>query len=102
MRHSVLKAAVVSLNNLDKLVPVLHQLADRHVSYGVKPEDYTPVGNALLFTLKQGLGEEFTSEHRKAWSDVFRLMANVMRQHSYADFDPQTFKNTKTYNRKSA
>jgi hemoglobin-like flavoprotein len=31
-------------------------LAKRHVDYGVKAADYTPVGAALLWTLEQGLG----------------------------------------------
>lgn len=95
----VLKIAVNSLNDLDKLVPTLKTLADRHVGYGVRPEDYTPVGNALLYALKQGLGSEFTPELRQAWIDVYRVVANTMRQHSYPSFDPRTFKNTKRYNR---
>lgn len=74
-----LKVAVESLNNLDGLIPVLEQLAKRHVKYGVKPEDYTPVGNALLYTLKVGLGERWTPELRQAWVDTFRTVATVMK-----------------------
>jgi len=80
---ATLKVAVNGASNLDKLVPVLHQLADRHVGYGVKPKDYTPVGNALLFTLKTGLGDEFTPELRQAWVDTFRLIATTMKDHAY-------------------
>lgn len=96
---AVLKVAVNSLNKLDQLVPTLHDLADRHVRYGVKPEDYRPVGNALLYTLKTGLGDSFTPELRQAWSDVFRLIANAMREHAYPGFDANTFQNTKRYYR---
>ena len=74
-----LKVAVESLNDLDGLIPVLEQLAKRHVKYGVKPEDYTPVGNALLYTLKVGLGERWTPELRQAWVDTFRTVATVMK-----------------------
>jgi hemoglobin-like flavoprotein len=80
---ATLKVAVNGASDLDKLVPVLHQLADRHVDYGVKPKDYTPVGNALLFTLKTGLGNDFTPELRQAWVDVFRLIAKTMKDHAY-------------------
>lgn len=80
---TTLKVAVNGLNDLDKLVVVLQQLAERHVGYGVKPEDYTPVGNALLFTLKTGLGPDWNPELRQAWVDVFRLMATVMKEHAY-------------------
>ncbi len=94
---SALKLAVSSLNDLDALVPVLQKMAVKHVQYGVKVEDYTPVGNALLFALKQGLGKEFNSELRAAWSDTYRVMAVVMRQAAYSNFNPDTFKNPKHY-----
>lgn len=41
---SALKLAVSSLDDLEALVPVLQNMAIRHVDYGVKVEDYTPVG----------------------------------------------------------
>ncbi|MCP5206037.1 MAG: hemin receptor [Hahellaceae bacterium] len=83
MLMSALTMSVDSLSNLNALIPELEKLAQRHVKYGVKPEDYTPVGNALLYTLKQGLGDDFTPEVRKAWVDTFRLMATVMKKHAY-------------------
>ena len=83
MLMGTLKLAVNGLNDLDSLVPVLQKLAERHVNYGVKPQDYTPVGNALLSTLKTGLGNDFTPELREAWVDVFRIMATVMKDHAY-------------------
>jgi hemoglobin-like flavoprotein len=95
---TVLKTAVGGLGDLNALVPVLHKLADAHVSYGVKAEDYTPVGNALLYTLKTGLGRSFTPDVRQAWVDLYRLVANTMREHAYPEFDPKTFRNTRRYN----
>ncbi|MBK8188240.1 MAG: hemin receptor [Cellvibrio sp.] len=80
---STLKVAIKGLDDLNALVPVLQQLADRHVQYGVKPEDYTPVGNALLHTLKVGLGDDWTPELRQAWVETFRTVATVMKEHSY-------------------
>lgn len=80
---ATLKVAVKGLDDLNKLVPVLQNLAERHVDYGVKPEDYTPVGNALLYTLKVGLGDDFTPELRQAWIDTFRIVAKVMKEHAY-------------------
>ncbi len=80
---ATLKVATSGLNDLDALVPVLHQLAERHVNYGVKAADFTPVGNALLHTLHTGLGDAFTDEVRQAWVDVFRLIATTMKGHSF-------------------
>lgn len=81
---ATLKVATTGLNDLDTLVPVLHQLAERHVNYGVKAADFTPVGNALLYALHQGLGEQFTNEVRQAWVEVFRLVATTMKDHSFS------------------
>ncbi|KID57181.1 hemin receptor [Pseudoalteromonas luteoviolacea] len=80
---ATLKVAVNSLDDLDGLVPVLHKLAERHVGYGVKAEHFTFVGNALLYTLKKGLGSEWNQELREAWVSVFRLVATVMKSHAF-------------------
>lgn len=96
---ATLKIAVKSLDNLEALVPVLQTLSERHIQYGVKVDDYTPVGNALLYTLKTGLGADFTQETRDAWVEVYKTVAHVMRSHSYPDYDPNTYKNLKHYNK---
>ena len=80
---STLKVAVKSLDNLEALVPVLEKLARDHVHYGVRAEHYTPVGNALLYALRDGLGQAFTAEVRQAWVDLYRLVASVMKKAAY-------------------
>lgn len=97
MLMATLKTAVESLDNLEALVPVLQSLAERHVKYGVAIDDYTPVGNALLSTLEEGLGPNWNPELRDAWIEVYKTVALVMRTHAYPDFDPTTYRNTKTY-----
>ncbi|HKZ69063.1 MAG TPA: globin family protein [Anaerolineales bacterium] len=74
----MLGATVGKLNDLDSLVPILQGLAKRHVGYGVQAEHYTTAGSALLKTLEQGLGEEFTPPVREAWAAVYGVMADVM------------------------
>ncbi len=95
---AALKLAVRGLDDLDSLVPVLQNMAAKHVEYGVKVDDYTPVGNALIHTLKTGLGPAFTPELKDAWVEVYQVMATVMRSHAYPDFNPDQYHNTKTYN----
>jgi len=83
MLMATLRVAVKGLDDLDSLVPILHRIAEKHVDYGVKAEHFSPVGNALLFALKQGLGNDFTPELRQAWVDTFRLIATTMKSHSF-------------------
>jgi len=99
MLMSVLGTAVGSLNKLEALIPTLQKLAKQHVEYGVKADDYTPVGNALLYTLKQGLGPAFTPELRLAWIEVYKVVATTMREAAYPNFNAKTYRNTKRYNR---
>ncbi len=71
--------AVSSLDNLDVLVPAVQQLGKRHKGYEVKPEHYAMVGQALLWTLEQGLGKDFTPETKEAWTVVYSVLSNVMQ-----------------------
>ena len=96
---ATLKVAVKSLDDIEGLVGVLQKLAERHKGYGVKVDDYTPVGNALLFTLKTGLGKDFTPELRRAWIEVYKTIAEVMRSHAYPDYNAQAYKNNRHYHR---
>lgn len=95
---STLKVAVQGLDDLGKLVPVLQKLAVGHVKYGVSVDDYTPVGNALMYTLKTGLGPAFTLETKEAWSTLYKTVSTVMREAAYPNFDARTYRNTKSYN----
>lgn len=74
----MIDAAVGKLNDLETLVPILQSLGVRHDGYGVKEEHYQTVGGALLKTLGQGLGEDFTPEVKEAWASVYGTMADVM------------------------
>ncbi len=73
-----LDGAVAGLDDLEALVPVLQKLGARHGPYGVLPKDYETVGAAFLWTLEQGLGDEFTPEVKGAWTDVYGVIADVM------------------------
>ncbi|HEY6556104.1 MAG TPA: globin family protein [Polyangiaceae bacterium] len=70
--------AVNGLTNLAEIVPSVQALGRRHVAYGVKPEHYQTVGAALLWTLKQGLGPSFDSNHEAAWGKVYGVLSQTM------------------------
>ena len=75
--------AVTHLDKLDEIVPTIQQLGRRHARYGVQPTDYDIVASALLWTLAQGLGPAFTAEVEQAWTTVYTLLADTMKQAVY-------------------
>lgn len=80
--QKLMGAIKMAVDNLDDLTPVVEEIQNlgrRHVGYGVKDEYYQSVGEALLWTLEQGLGESFTDEVKKAWSDVYTLLSGTMK-----------------------
>lgn len=85
----VLGTAVYHLHDLDALVPVVQKLGHRHRAYGVEPEHFATVGEALLWTLEQGLGEGYTPEIADAWSTAYSLLAGVMQEAASAYEHPE-------------
>ena len=79
MLMQMLDLAVRGLDRLDDLVPKVRALGNRHVHYGVRDSDYDTVGEALLWTLGQGLGEAFTADVRSAWMGVYATLASTMK-----------------------
>ena len=54
------------------------RLAGTDLRYGVAAEHYASVGAALIWTLEQGLGDDFTPETRDAWIAAYTLLSGVM------------------------
>lgn len=75
---AALRGIVGSLDQLERVLPALRELGRRHAAYGVRPEHYATVGEALIWTLEQGLGAAFTRETRRAWIDAYARLAWTM------------------------
>ena len=71
-------AVVKSLDRIDTMLDDLQALARRHERYGVREEHYASVGAALLWTLEQGLGSDFTRDAREAWATAYGLLSRAM------------------------
>lgn len=71
-------AAVRLLEHPSSLLPVLAQLGTRHAGYGVQPDDYRKVGQALIATLAEALGDAFDDATREAWSAMYALVSTTM------------------------
>ena len=72
-------AAISGLSQLEVLMPIIRLLGRKHVRFGVKNEDYATVGDALIWTLRRGLGTEFGPEHEAAWLKVYGYLAEAMK-----------------------
>ncbi len=80
---ATIKIVVVGLDRFEAIAPMVRDLAKRHVGYGVKPEHYTAVGAALLWTLEQGLGNAFTPDVVDAWASAYGALSGVMIAAAY-------------------
>lgn len=67
----VLNVVVGALDRIEELVPTIADLGRRHVGYGVRDAHYDSVGEALLWTLEQGLGHAWTAEVKAACAAAY-------------------------------
>jgi hemoglobin-like flavoprotein len=61
-----------------QLLPILVDLAARHVSYNVKAEHYGTVGLALVTTLERTLRNRVDAQTKAAWIELWSLICTVM------------------------
>ncbi|RYY05341.1 MAG: hemin receptor [Alphaproteobacteria bacterium] len=80
--RSTLDAMVERVDDLAALLPGLAALGRRHVGYGVKPSHYAPVGEVLIDTFAELLGEHFTHHMRQAWEALYEDVSTVMLDES--------------------
>src|SRR5512138_2469023 len=76
---TMIATAVENLDRLDLVLSAVQDLGRRHAGYGVSDMDYDTVETALLLTLAQALGGDFTMEVRQAWIACYRTLAEVMK-----------------------
>lgn len=69
---------VQGLRRPEAILPVVEDLARRHVGYGVREAHYGTVGAALIGMLEEGLGEAFDKDVREAWTAAYGLLSGVM------------------------
>ena len=72
---------------------VMRRIAYKHVSLGIRPEQYTIVGEHLLASVGEVLGDAVTPEIAAAWSEVYwlfalQLVAEEARLYEQARVDP--------------
>ncbi len=73
-----LNVIVSSLSSTERAARVLERLGDKHRSYGVQTEHYSVVGTALVETIREVLGDDFSDEASEAWTAAFRMISSIM------------------------
>ena len=58
----------------------LENLGRWHERYGVQQIHYRTMQEALLWMLRQTLGDAFNAETRSAWTHTFSVLARVMKE----------------------
>jgi nitric oxide dioxygenase len=71
----------------------MKRIAYKHVSLGIRPEQYTIVGHHLLAAVGEVLGDAVTPEVADAWGEVYwlfaaQLIAEEARLYQLAGIDP--------------
>jgi len=79
---ATLAVIVGSLDDSGKLVPLTDTLARQHGTYGIGAAHYVVVGDALLWSLERGLGENWTPDVAAAWSRAYGVVSKFMIAHT--------------------
>lgn len=74
----ILGYVVAKLNHMEELLPEVKKLGERHRHFGAEPAHYEVVGQCLIETLEEGLGNDWTPEVRDAWVTAYNTLKNVM------------------------
>jgi hemoglobin-like flavoprotein len=66
---------IANLERPDELGREMRALGARHSGYGVKTDQYAPLGSALIWMFQQTLGDRFTPEMEEAWLEVYAFLS---------------------------
>eukprot|EP00977_Amphora_coffeiformis_P009785 scaffold2251_cov178-Amphora_coffeaeformis.AAC.9 len=79
---NILQRFGASLNlmgpDYETLNEILTELGKRHVGYGVKAHYFPFMGKAIVFALKETLGDKFTAEDMAAWNEVYQEISGTI------------------------
>lgn len=72
-----------TLDDPDMLLSAAEDLAVRHVSYNVSADQYAFVGQALIETFQDILGDQFDPQTRDVWLATYETLSNHMITKAY-------------------
>ena len=75
---STLHVVVDHLEDIGQIDRELSNLGRGHAAFGVRAEQYAPMGEALMETMRDSLGADFDAETEAAWRRAYGLVADRM------------------------
>lgn len=72
-------AYAANIDNLEALGGAVELIAQKHASLQIKPEHYPIVGDNLLASIKEVLGEAATDEIIAAWAEAYQFLADILQ-----------------------
>jgi hemoglobin-like flavoprotein len=80
MLSHMLRSVVTGLETRKHVTIGLQTLGQKHVAYGVEPDDYGTFRAAMLKTISDVMGAGYTREIEKSWSDTLDVILGLMRE----------------------
>lgn len=74
---AMLVTIITSYDRLDSVQTEMEELGELHVDFSVRPEQFEPVGEALIRTFEERLGGKFTPEVRAIWGRVYDRISEM-------------------------
>ncbi|MEJ5964049.1 NO-inducible flavohemoprotein [Pedobacter immunditicola] len=81
-----------NIANPSVLMPVVDRIGHKHVSLDIRPEQYQIVGNHLIASIQEVLGDAATPEIIDAWTAAYHQLANLMSGHEANLYEEKTAK----------
>ena len=66
------------IDNPGVLIDVLKGIGHKHTSLNIQPEQYNIVGNHLIASISEVLGDAATPEFLEAWTIAYNQLAEIM------------------------
>jgi nitric oxide dioxygenase len=64
--------------DIELLTDILMELGRQHLKFGVEASFYPPMGQALIHTMEEMLGDKFVSSAKDAWLECYTALAYDM------------------------
>lgn len=80
------------IENPAVLMPVVDSIGHKHTSLDIRPEHYAIVGNHLLASISEVLGDAATPELMDAWAAAYQQLAAIMTGHEQGLYAKQVCK----------